>query len=71
MAANVSLDFANTTEHHGVSDTDDKFASYTKAVEWARRQGILTESHARRLLDGAPTLASLLTLKRLQKRCAA
>ena len=51
--ADISLDFANTVEWHAGPNPEERLTSYGKAVEWARRAGILSDAQAQSLLARA------------------
>jgi predicted RNA-binding Zn ribbon-like protein len=55
MAADISLDFANTVEWHAGPNPVERLTSYGKAVEWAQRAGILTDAQAQSLFVSAGT----------------
>lgn len=50
MGRDLSLDFANTVEWHAGPHPEERLTSYDKAVEWAERAGVLTDTQAQSLL---------------------
>ena len=52
-ARDVSLEFANTVDWHAGSNPEERLTGYVKAVEWAEREGVLSEGQARRLMARA------------------
>jgi predicted RNA-binding Zn ribbon-like protein len=49
----ISLSFANTVEWHAGPDPKERLTSYSKAVRWAQKEGILSDAQAQDLLAAA------------------
>jgi predicted RNA-binding Zn ribbon-like protein len=53
MANDICLEFANTADWHAGPHPEETLTSYGKAVDWAKRGGLLSEGQAQRLLAEA------------------
>jgi predicted RNA-binding Zn ribbon-like protein len=53
MARSPILEFTNTVDWHGRTDYGERLTSYAALVDWAVRQGVLSDSDAGRLLRAA------------------
>jgi predicted RNA-binding Zn ribbon-like protein len=53
VADDIGLSFANTAEWHAGPDPEEGLTSYEKAVRWAQRSDVLSDSQARSLLAHA------------------
>ncbi len=62
----LCLDFANTAQWHASENPHEKLRSYQDFVDWSRKEGLLSEADAQKLMEKAANdpIASANALKR-------